>query len=1092
MCPAFLCIFNLATQKKQICQTIRDRPCFCWPWPAPQVSAGFACIPFVVNTFLSVTLSDISLSRPILATVMNIMIVVFGAIGYHFLGVREYPAIDPPTISVRTAYTGANAEVVENQITEPIEKAVNGIAGIRNISSQSAQGTSIVTVEFDLNGDLEQAANDVRDKVSQAVRNLPQDIDAPPVVSKADASGDPILFIPIQSSTRNIMELSDYAENVILEKIQTIPGVSAVNIFGQKRPSMRLWMDPGKLVAHNVAVQEVEAALNRENVELPGGKLRGDATELTVKTFGRLTTEEEFNDMIVKQVGASTIRLKDVGEAILGPEEEETGAQRNLVQGISLAIIPQPGSNWVEITDEFYRRYTTIQKELPPDIIMSVAIDKSKFVRRALSEVTETLFIAIGLVVLIIYLFFRNWAIALRPLIDIPVSLIGTFFIMYLFGFTINVLTLLAIVLATGLVVDDGIVVTENIFKKMEAGMDKWTAAREGTREIFFAVISTSITLAVVFIPVIFLQGFTGRLFREFGIVVASAVLISAFVSLTLTPVLNVKLGGNVQQHSWFYRVTEPFYQGLDRVYGQTLRSFMQFRWVSLLILVVCFGLIWHFQGTIKSELAPLEDRSIIRANVTAPEGTDFDKTENLLYRLAKTAMDSVPEQEMVFAITAPNRGGAGSSNSGFVSILLSDPNLRTRSQQQIFDQLVRIYRRQQEARVFPNQEQTISTSLAAGLSLPVQFVLQNLSFEKLQEAVPKFLEAARKDPAFSNVDVNLKFNKPELQVNIDRLKAAELGINVLDVSQTLQLSLSGRRFGYFLRNGKQYQVIGQVDRSNRDEPTDLNGLYVRSNRGEMVQLDNIVSFKEASNPPTLYHYNRFKSATLSASLAPGKTLGEGIEAMEKIAASTLDESFATDLSGPSRDFRESSGNTSFAFLLALGLIYLILAAQFESFRDPFIIMLTVPLAIAGAYLSLAVTGNTFNIFSQIGMIMLVGLVTKNGILIVEFANQKREAGMDRRTAVMEAAQARLRPILMTTLATVLGALPIALAFGAAATSRIPLGVVVVGGLLFSLILTLFVIPGMYSFLAAKRRGSGEREALDLVEGEREKSMVDL
>ncbi|MEO6037780.1 MAG: efflux RND transporter permease subunit, partial [Saprospiraceae bacterium] len=637
----------------------------------------------------------------------------------------------------------------------------------------------------------------------------------------------------------------------------------------------------------------------------------------------------------------------------------------------------------------------------------------------------------------------------------------------------------------------DGIVVTENIFKKMEGGMDKWTAARKGTQEIFFAVISTSITLAVVFIPVIFLQGFTGRLFREFGIVVAGAVLISAFVSLTLTPVLNVKLSGNVQEHGWFYRVTEPFFQGLDRVYGQTLRSFMRFRWLSLVILVVCFGLIWQFNGSIKSELAPLEDRGSIRTSVTAPEGTDFDKTENLMYRLAKSVIDSVPENQMVFAITAPNRIGAGSSNSGFLYILLRDPELRNRSQQQIYDQLVRLYRGQQEARVFPIQEQTISTSLAAGSSLPVQFVLQNLSFEKLQEAVPKFLEAARKDPAFGNVDVNLKFNKPELQVNIDRLKAAALGLNVLDVSQTLQLALSGRRFGYFLRNGKQYQVIGQVDRGNRDEPTDLTGLYVRSNRGEMVQLDNVVSFKEASNPPMLFHYNRYKSATLSASLAPGKTLGEGIEAMEKIAASMLDDSFNTDLSGTSRDFKESSGNTSFAFLLALGLIYLILAAQFESFRDPFIIMLTVPLAIAGAYLSLALTGNTFNIFSQIGMIMLVGLVTKNGILIVEFANQKREAGMDRRSAVLEAAQARLRPILMTTLATVLGALPIALAFGAAATSRIPLGVVVVGGLLFSLILTLFVIPGMYTFLAAKRRGSGEQEAMQLLEKEKRERMVD-
>lgn len=1013
-------------------------------------------------------LSDLSLRRPVLATVMSILIVLFGVISYRFLGVREYPAIDPPTITVRTSYTGANAEVVESQITEPLEKAINGIAGIRIISSQSALGVSSITVEFDLNSDLEQAANDVRDKVSQATRNLPQDIDAPPVVTKADASGDPILFVPLQSSTRSIMDLSDYAENVVVEKLQTIPGVSAVSIFGQKRPAMRLWMNPAALAAHRLTVQDVQAALLRENVELPGGKVRGDATELTVKTFGRLATEEEFNEMIVRQTAQGTIRFKDIGEAVLGPEEEETGARRNLVQNISLAIIPQPGSNWVEISDEFFRRYEQIKKDLPADIIIDVGINKSRFVRQAISEVTETLFIAIGLVVLIIYLFFRNWVIALRPLIDIPVSLIGAFFIMYIFGFSINVLTLLAIVLATGLVVDDGIVVTENIFKKMEAGMDKWTAAREGTKEIFFAVISTSITLAVVFIPVIFLQGFTGRLFREFGVVVAGAVLISAFVSLTLTPILNVKLGGSTN-HGWFYNATEPFFKGLDRFYGNTLRNFMKVRWMAFVVLLGCFGLIWYYQGTLKTELAPLEDRSLLRANVTAPEGTDYDRMESIIMDVARMAMDSVPENRMVFGITAPGRFGAGGSNTGFISVMLTDPDQRQRSQQQIYNQMAGMYKKYSAARVFPNQEQTITTGFG-GFGLPVQFIIQNLNFDKIKEAVPGIMEAARKEAVFGNVDVNLKFNKPELQIQIDRLRAAELGVSILDVSQTLQLALSGRRFGYFLRSGKQYQVIGQVDRADRDEPLDLASLYVRNRNGDMVQLDNIVRFAETSNPPTLYHHNRYKSATISASLAPGRTLGEGIEAMERIAASTLDDTFETDLSGPSRDFRESSGNTSFAFFLALLLIYFILAAQFESFRDPFIIMLTVPLAIAGAMLSLGVMGLTLNIFSQIGMIMLVGLVTKNGILIVEFANQKRDAGIPRRQAVLEAAQARLRPILMTSLATVLGALPIALALGAAAVSRIPLGVVVVGGLLFSLILTLFVIPAMYSFLSGARR----------------------
>lgn len=1015
------------------------------------------------------SIADFSLRRPVFATVMSILIVFFGIIGYRYLGIREYPAIDPPVITVRTAYTGANADVVESQITEPLEKIINGISGIRTISSQSALGSSTITVEFELGVDLERAANDVRDKVSQAQRNLPQDIDAPPVVSKADANSDPVMFVPLQSSTRSVMELSDYAENNLLEKIQTIPGVSQVQIFGDKRPAMRLWIDPVRLTAHRLTVQDIQAALNRENVELPSGKIRGDATELTVKASGRLSTEDDFNNMIISQTDGQTIRFRDVGEAVLGPENDEFSARRNNITNVSLAIIPQPGANLIEIADEFYRRYEQIKKELPPDIVTEVGLDRSRFVQQAIEEVTETIGIAIVLVVIIIFLFFRNWIIALRPLIDIPVSLIGAFFIMYLLDFSINVLTLLAIVLATGLVVDDGIVVTENIYKRIEKGMDKWQAAREGTREIFFAVIATSLTLAVVFVPVIFLQGFTGRLFREFGIVVAGAVLISAFVSLTLTPVLNVKLGGNIR-HGKFYHATEPFFSGMEEWYGKLLNGFLKLRWASLVILAACFGIIWFYQGRIKSELAPLEDRSTIRATVVAPEGTDFDQTEMIIADLVDQVMDSIPEYQMVFGITAPGRVGAGSANTGFISLMLSDPYLRERSQQEIYDQLLGMTRRNTEARVFPNQEQTISTSFGAGLRLPVQFVVQNLNFEKLSQAIPQFLDAARQDPTFANVDVDLKFNKPEIQVTIDRLKAAELGISVLDIGQTLQLALSGRRFSYFLMNGKQYQVIGQVDRADRDEPVDLASLYVRSSRGEMIQLDNVVRFEETSNPPVIYHYNRYKAATLSAALAPGKTLGEGIEAMERIADQVLDDTFQTDLAGPSRDFRESSGNTSYAFLLALLLIYLILAAQFESFRDPFIIMLTVPLAIAGAYLTLAITDNTFNIFSQIGMIMLIGIVTKNGILIVEFANQKRDAGMDKLQAVFEASKARLRPILMTTLATVLGAMPIAFALGSASTSRIPLGMVVVGGLLFSLVLTLFVIPGMYLYLSGKKR----------------------
>ena len=693
---------------------------------------------------------------------------------------------------------------------------------------------------------------------------------------------------------------------------------------------------------------------------------------------------------------------------------------------------------------------------------MIIGRDKSIFVRQSVKDVAETLVIAISLVVLIIFLFFRNWIIALRPLLDIPVSLIGTFFVMYIFGFSINVLTLLGIVLATGLVVDDGIVVTENIFKRIEKGMDKWTAAFEGTREIFFAVVSTSLTLAIVFIPVIFLQGFTGRLFREFGIVVASAVLISALVSLTLTPVLNVKLGGSASHHSRFYEATEPFFQKTENKYRRLLSFFIINKWISFLMLGVCILLIFIFSKTLKSELAPLEDHSYIRTSITAPEGTEYTTTSAISDRIAKIQMDSFPEANYILV-----RYGGGSVNTGSINTYLSDPSERRVSQQKIYDKLTDIYKTIPDARVIASQEPTIAVSSSRGL--PVQFVLQNLDFEKLRSVLPKFLDEAQSSPMFSNIDVDLKFNKPELNVTVDRLKANSLGVNEKDVSDAIDLAYSGSRYGYYLRNNKQYYVIGQVARENRSIPANISSLYVRNNAGDMIQLDNLVKVVENSNPPTLYHYNRYKSATVSANLAKGKTLGEGVDEMQRIATKLLDKSFNTSLAGPSRDFAESRSNISFALILALLLIYLILAAQFESFRDPFIIMLTVPMAIAGAMLSLWIFGQTLNIFSEIGMILLIGIVTKNGILIVEFANQKRKAGMNKRVAAFEAASARFRPILMTSLATILGALPIALQLGAGAQSRVSMGIVVVGGLLFSLALTLFIIPITYIVLSGKK-----------------------
>jgi multidrug efflux pump len=1024
-------------------------------------------------------ISELSLKRPVLAIVMNIIIVVFGVIGFKFLGVRDYPAIDPPNINVSTSYGGANPEIIETQITEPLEKAINGIAGVKNITSSSNQGRSNINVEFDLGIDLETAANDVRDKVSQASRSLPSDLEAPPVVSKADASSDPIISMTVQSNTRNQLQVTEYANNFLVERLQTIPGVSGIQIWGEKRYAMRIWFDPQKLSAYGLTPSDVQAALLRENVELPSGKLSGSNTELIVRTFGQLNTEEEFNNIIVKNLNGSDIRIRDIGEVVLGPENEESALKESGIPMIALAIIPQPGSNYVEISNEFYKRLNQLKKELPEDFTLNIALDQTKFIKNSISEVEETLIIAFILVVLIIYLFFRDWAIALRPLIDIPVSLIGAFFIMYVCGFTINVLTLLAIVLATGLVVDDGIVVTENIYKKMEQGMNKWRAAVEGSKEIYFAVIATSITLAVVFLPIIFLQGFVGRLFREFGIVVAGAVLISAFVSLTLTPVLNVKLTKTVHKHSWFYEKSEPFFHWMENSYKSALTRFMAVRWIAFVIIVICGAIIYFIGGSIQSELAPMEDRSQFRMQVTAPEGASYEYTDAFIDKLTDLVLDSVPEKQTVISITAPGFS-SGAANTGFVRAVLVDPQKRSRSQKEIVAMLNRNIPKFSEGRVFVVEEQTIQQNRRGGQ--PVQFVIQNNTFEKLAAVLPKFVEEANRSGVLVGADADLKFNKPELRISVDRLKAAQLGVSVQDISNTLNLALSNRRLGYFTKEGKQYQVLGQVVRENRDDPSDLKSIYVRNNTGQMISLDNLVSFEEATTPSTIYHFNRFKSATISAGLAPGKTVGDGIATMQAIAKKLLDETYTTSLSGSSRDYAESSSNVGFAFVLALGLIFLILAAQFESFIDPIIIMVTVPLAIAGALLSLWIFDQTLNIFSQIGMIMLIGLVTKNGILIVEFANQNQEKGMKKTDAAIYSASQRLRPILMTSLAMALGAMPIALSLGAAATSRIPLGIVIVGGIIFSLILTLFVIPAMYSYLSSKHK----KNELEIMEEKKE------
>lgn len=1009
-------------------------------------------------------ISSISINRPVLASVISILIVLFGIVGFTYLGVREFPSVDPPVITVTTNYTGANADIMESQVTEVLEESINGISGIRSLTSISSDGRSNITVEFELDVDLEAAANDVRDRVSRAIRNLPPDVD-PPITVKSDADAGSIVSMTIQSDQRDLLELTDIAINQFKERLQTIPGVSTVQIWGEKKYSMKLLLDPMKMAGFGITPLDIRNTLNRENVELPSGSIEGTNTELIIRTLGRLVTAEEFNNMILRSENGRVVRLRDVGVAELRPENE-----KSLLRGdggvpmVAVAVTPQSGSNYIAIADAFYERVEEIKKDLPDDLRYTMALDTTTSIRKAISEVEDTIIIAFLLVVIIIFVFLRDWRTTLIPVLAIPISLIGGFFIMYVADFSINILTLLAIVLATGIVVDDAIVVLENIYAKIEGGMDPMKAGHRGSKEITFAIISTTVTLAAVFLPVVFLSGLTGRLFREFGVVVAGTVLISAVVSLTLTPMMSARWLKHNTNPSRFYSSTERFYVRLTDGYSNLLAKFLKRRWLAFPIMAICVLMIIFIGKAIPSELAPNEDKSRFMMMSTAPEGTSFDRMDDYLSHIIQLT-DTMKETENVLSVTAPGFGSSVSTNTGFVRVSLVDPSERTLTQDDLAKRTTALAQRYNFARTFAVQEATIGGGRFAGL--PVQYVIQAPDFERLREVIPKFMEAAQADPTFSVVDLNLKFNKPELNVQIDRDRAQALGVSVRDIAETLQLYFSGQRFGYFIFKGKQYEVIGQASRSDRDKPLDLTSAYVRNNKGELVQMDNLVHLEMRSNPPQLYRYNRYVSATVSANPAEGQTLGDGIEAMDRIAKETLPSNFSTSLAGVSKEFAESSSSLVFAFLLALVLIYLILAAQFESWVDPLIVMFTVPLAMAGALLSLSLGGHTLNIFSEIGIIVLIGLVTKNGILIVEFANQRQEHGLLRTAAVADSARQRFRPILMTTLAMALGALPIALGLGAAAKSRVPMGIVIVGGLLFSLVLTLFVVPALYSWMAS-------------------------
>ncbi len=1007
-------------------------------------------------------ISSISIRRPVLASVMSIVIVVFGIIAYPNLGVREYPAVDMPVITVSTSYSGANADVIEREVTEPLEAQINAVSGIRNLTSISASGSSLIRVEFDINVDMETAANDVRDRVYRAVESLPPEAN-PPSVRKEDADSSPIIFMNINSPVRDRLELTALARDVFRERLRTIDGISIVSVWGQQRYAIRLWLDPSKMAAYAITPIDIRNAIDQENIELPTGIIEGETVELTIRTSGRMSDVEEFNNLIIREEAGRVIRFQDIGYAELGTRDDRSVLKRNGVPMVGIAAIPQPGSNQIAAVDEFNLRVDQIRAELPSDIEVTVGFDTTEFIRESIKDVQSTIFLAFTLVVLIIFLFLRNWRTTVIPMLVVPITLIGSFFVIFVAGFTINILTLLAMILAIGLVVDDAIIVLENIYSKMEQGMGPVEGGVLGTREIFFAVISTSLALISVFTPILFLEGVTGRLFQEFGVVIAGCVIISSFVALTLTPMLTTRMLTQKRGKSDFYLRTEPYFEAANRWYSNLLEKMIHNRKKAISGLALAIVLIAGLFLLIPEEVAPLEDRSTLQISATAPEGATFDYMDLFMDQVTRVVNETIGPQIRSFnTVTSPNATNTG---SGYITLV--HPSERRESQQEIANRLGRELGKLTGAQTYVTQPQSLSGGTGG---LPVQFVVQSNDVDDLQHIIPDFLIAARAHPAFSFVDVNLKFNRPELLVEIDRNRARALGVTVRDIAQTLQLTYSGSRFGYFNKDGRQYWVMGQVSRDDRSEPMNLRSLYVRNSRGELVQLDNLVNLVEASGPPQLYRYDRLSSATFSAALAPGYTIGDGISAMRQISAEHLDHRFSTQLSGLSRDFEESVSSLYFIFLLAILFIYLVLSAQFESFRDPLVILLTVPLAVFGALLSLWYFGETLNIFSKIGIVMLVGLVTKNGILIVEFANQRQMQGFSVIEAAKDAAKARFRPILMTTSSTVLGILPLALGIGAGAESRISMGIAVIGGMLVGTFLTLFVIPAMYTYLAEDKQ----------------------
>ena len=1024
-------------------------------------------------------LSDISIRRPVLATVMSLALMLIGVVSYQRLAVREYPKIDEPVVTVETTYKGASAEIIESQVTQPLEDSLAGIEGIDVMSSISRQEKSQITVRFRLDRDVDVAASDVRDRVGRVRAMLPDEIDEP-VIAKVEADAQPIIYLAFSSDRHSPLDVTDFADRYVKDRLQNLPGVAQVRIFGERRFSMRVWLDPQRMAAYRITPQDVENALRKQNVEIPAGRVESKAREFTVVSETDLRTPAQFEDMILRDVDGYLVRLKDVGRAQLGALDERVSARFNGRGAVAIGVVKQSTANPLDVSKAVQNAFPAIRAALPDGMAVDVAYDSSVFISKSIDAVFSTIFEAIVLVVLVIFFFLRSFRATLVPLVTIPVSLIGGFALMYAFGFSINTLTLLSMVLAIGLVVDDAIVMLENIFRHVEEGMPPYQAALKGSREIGFAIIAMTITLAAVYAPIGFMTGRTGRLFTEFALTLAGAVIVSGFVALTLSPMMCSKLLKHQTKHNALYNLIEGFLNGMTNGYRAVLRLSLKARPLVLVIGALVAAASWTLFGNLKSELAPVEDRGTIVGIAIAPEGSTLNYTQSYA-TMMEGLFRQIPVLEKFFVVV-----GFPVVNQGIAFVRLVDWDERDVKQQAITAQLFPKMFGIPGILAFVTNPPSLGQS---PIDKPVNFVIQTtLPYEELQKLVDALMAETRKHPGITNIDTDLKLNKPELRISIDRDKAADLGVDVETVGRTLETFLGGRQVTRFKRDGKQYDVVVQVADVDRRNPDDIASIYVRgtprvsaetgvaTTMGPMISLANLVKIEERVAPKELNHFNKLRSATITATLAPGASLGEALAFMQEAANRVLPATAQTDYAGQSREFRESATGLYFVFVLALAFIYLVLAAQFESFIDPFVIMLTVPLSMTGALAALLWTGATMNVYSQIGLVTLVGLITKHGILIVEFANQLQRGGVDIRKAVEEAAVLRLRPILMTTGAMVLGAVPLAMAHGAGAESRQAIGAVIVGGMLLGTALTLFVVPTVYSYIAKKKPFAEESE----------------